>query len=106
MSEATCAVLTAIFPLVLLTVVLERRAIHVNIRKKTWFRVMTQVTVTASLIGLTLTVVGVQLHGLYWRLGWVAWLAFAAAFFGLGFNLLGTAASDEAREDSDAAPET
>lgn len=106
MSEATCAVLTAIFPLVLLTVVLERRAVHINIRRTKWFRVMTQVTVTASLIGLPLTVVGVQFHGLDWRLGWVAWLTFAAAFFGLGFNLLGAAASDEAREDGDAARET
>lgn len=103
MSEATCAVLTAIFPLVLLTVVLERRAIHLNIRKKKWFRTMTQITVAASLIGLVLTVVGVQLHGLDWRLAWVAWLASAAAIVGLAFNLLGTAASDEAREDRDAA---
>lgn len=37
MSEATCAVLTAIFPLVLLTVVLNRRSIHLNIRRKSRF---------------------------------------------------------------------
>lgn len=105
MSEATCAVLTAIFPLVLLTVVLERRAIHLKIRKKRWFRTMTQLTVTASLIGLVLTVIGVQLHGLDLPWSWFAWLAAAVAVFGLAFNLLGTAASDEAREDGEAAPE-
>ncbi|WP_442577133.1 hypothetical protein ACSBPH_08380 [Microbacterium sp. F51-2R] len=106
MSEATCAVLTAIFPLVLLTVVLERRTIHLNIRRAKWFRRTTMSTVAASLVGLPLTVVGVQLHGLDWNFAWIAWLVALVAFLGLAFNLIGAAASEEAREDGDAAPET
>jgi peptidoglycan biosynthesis protein MviN/MurJ (putative lipid II flippase) len=99
MTEATCAVLTAIFPLVLLTVVLERRAIHVNIRRREWFRKVTQVTIVSALAGLLLTVLGVQWHGLNVTLSFLAWAAFAVAVGGLTFNLLAAGASAEVEED-------
>lgn len=105
MSGDTCAVLTAVFPLVLLTVVLERRAIHVNIRRLPWFRWVTQAIVTASAIGLALTIVGVQLDGLGALIGVFAWVASAVATLGLPFTLLAALATAEEEEDdnSDAA---
>lgn len=103
MESATCGVLTAIFPIVLLTVVLERRAIHVNIRRRNWFRIATQLTLTASMVGLLTTVWGVQAGGLGPILGTLAWAAFLLAVGGLVFNLIATAASSELEEDDEAA---
>ena len=99
MSKETCAVLTAIFPIVLLTVVLERRAIHMNIRRLPWFRWVTQFIVGACAVGLPLTVLGVQFGGLKVVIGAIAWLACAIVVGGLPFTLLAALATAEADED-------
>lgn len=103
MSKDTCAVLTAIFPIALLTVVLERRAIHLNIRRQPWFRWATQFILAASAVGLVLTVLGVQLSGLKVLFGIVAWMTCAIVVIGLPLTLLAalaTAEMDEDRESS------
>lgn len=100
MSQDTCAVLTAIFPLVLLTVVLERRTIHIKIRRRQWFRRTVLATISASAIGLLLTVIGVQTDGLISILGLFAWIAFAVASGGLVFSLLASMATVELEEDT------
>lgn len=99
MSQDTCAVLTAIFPLVLLTVVLERRAIHIKIRRRQWFRQAVLATISASAVGLLLTVIGVQTGGLISVLGLFAWIAFGVAVGGLVFSLLALMATVELEED-------
>lgn len=99
MSKDTCAVLTAIFPIVLLTVVLERRAIHVNIRRQPWFRWATQLIVGACAVGLPLAVLGVQFEGLRVVLGAIAWLVCAVVVFGLPFTLLAALATSEMEDD-------
>lgn len=99
MSKDTCVVLTAIFPIVLLTVVLERRAIHLNIRRQGWFRWATQIIVLACALGLPLTVLGVQWDGLKLVLGLIAWLTCAVVVLGLPFTLLAALATAESEED-------
>lgn len=105
MTEATCAVLSAVYPLVLITVVLEQRSIHLEIRRRRWFRVVTFTIVAGSLVGLVLSVVGVQLHGLGVGPGVVNWLVGLIAVGGLGFLLLSVLATLQAEEDSEADPE-
>lgn len=102
-SKDTCAVLTAIFPVVLLTVVLERRAIHLSIRRQPWFRWATQIIVGACAIGLPLAVLGVQFGGLTVILGVIAWMACAVVALGLPFTLLAALATAEAEEDGQGA---
>lgn len=92
--------LTAIFPIVLLTVVLERRLIHVKIRRRPWFRIVTQVVIVAAVGGLLFTVFGVQLGGYGPVIGWLAWAAFLISIAGLTFNLIAATASAELEEDA------
>lgn len=103
MSKDTCAVLTAIFPLALLTVVLERRAIHLNIRRQLWFRWATQLILTASAVGLAVTVLGVQLGGLKVLIGVVAWISCTVVVVGLPLTLLAALATAEMDEDRNGA---
>lgn len=105
MTEATCAVLSAVYPLVLITVVLEQRSIHLSIRRRRWFRVITLAIVAGSLLGLGLSVVGVQLHGLGPVAGAANWLVGLIAVGGLGFLLLSVLATLQAEEDADTDPE-
>lgn len=107
MSKETCAVLAGVFPLVLLTAVLERRSIHLNIRRKVWFRWSTQAIVTSSALGLGLAIVGVQTNGLALLAGCVAWVGAATAVVGLLWTLLAALATAESDEDRDlSAPDT
>lgn len=103
MSKDTCAVLTAVFPIVLLTVVLERRAIHLNIRRQGWFRWTTQYIVGGCAVGLPLAVIGVQTNGLSLIWGALAWVGGAVAVLGLPFTLLAALATAEAEEDRESA---
>jgi hypothetical protein len=106
MSKDTCAVLTAVFPIALLTVVLERRSIHLNIRRQGWFRWATQTIVSACAIGLVLTIIGVQTNGLSTLGGAVAWVACGVAVIGLPLTLLAALATAEAEEDREPAAQS
>jgi len=100
MTEATCAVLTAVYPLVLITVVLEQRSIHLNIRRRAWFRKLTLVVVASSLVGLGASILGVQLHGMGADSAWLNWAAAVFALGGLTFLLLTVLATLQVEEDS------
>jgi hypothetical protein len=99
MSEATCAVLSAVSPLILITIVLEQRSVHLEIRRRTWFRRATLIVVIASLVGLALSVVGVQAGGLAPISANVNWVAGAVSLLGLGALLLAIIATLEDEED-------
>jgi cytochrome bd-type quinol oxidase subunit 2 len=99
MSEATCAVLSAVYPLILITIVLEQRSVHLEIRRRTWFRRATLMVVVASLAGLALSVVGVQTGGLAPLFAAVNWVAGAVSLLGLGALLLAIIATLEDEED-------
>lgn len=99
MSEATCAVLSAVHPLILITIVLEQRSVHLEIRRRTWFRRATLAVVLASLVGLALSVVGVQSGGLAPVFATVNWVAGTVSLLGLGVLLLAIIATLEDEED-------
>ncbi|GAA1791006.1 hypothetical protein [Agromyces lapidis] len=101
MTEATCAVLSAVYPLVLITVVLEQRSIDLGIRRRRWFRAVTFTIVAGALVGLGLSVIGVQLHGLGPVAGVANWLVGLIAVGGLGFLLLSVLATLQAEEDAE-----
>ena len=100
MTEATCAVLTAVYPLVLITVVLEQRSVHLGLRRRSWFRRFTIAVVTSSIVGLCASLIGVQLHGMGVDSAWLNWAAAFVAIFGLGFLLLAVLATLESEEDA------
>ena len=97
--------LAAVYPLILITVVLEQRSVHLDIRRRTWFRRATFAVVVASLVGLVLSVVGVQSAGLAPAYAWANWTAGAVSVLGLGALLLAILATLEDEEDTAAAEE-
>lgn len=99
MNASTCSALSAVFPLILITVVLERSRISIKIRRTRWFRRLVLTTVAASLIGTVVAVVGVQLRGLGLVAGSVAWVILIVALVGLGAMALMIVATDEVEED-------
>lgn len=102
MNSATCTALSAVFPLILITVVLERPRVSVKIRRTRWFRRLMLTTFAASLIGTALSVIGVQLDGFGLLAGTVLWLVLGVALTGLGAAALMIVATDEVEEDATA----
>lgn len=100
MSQATCAVLSAIFPLVLATGVLERRDPHIKIRRHRFFRRVFLGTFGAALCGTVYAVIGVQFGGFTPVAAIVMWILFGAAVCGLAVTLLASVATAEIQEDS------
>jgi hypothetical protein len=96
----TCAALSAVSPLILITVMLERARISGKIRRMAWFRHVVVVTVAVSLIGTALSVVGAQLRGFELVAGMLAWAALAVAIVGLGATALMIVATDEVVKDT------
>jgi len=99
MNAATCSALTAVFPLILITVVLERPRVSIKIRRKPWFRRLVLPTIATSLIGTGLSAVGVQVDGYAPFVAVFAWCTFAFALGGLGTIALMIVATDEVEED-------
>lgn len=99
MSGETCAVLTAVFPLILLAFLAERRSLRLKVRRNRFFRGVAEYTVFVALSGLIFSVVGTQLNGLNSLAAVLAWTQFAVTMAGLfvlaGFHI----ASAEVDED-------
>lgn len=100
MSEATCAVLSAIFPLVLVAGVLERRVPHIKIRRHRFFRNVFLGMFTAALCGTVYAVIGVEVGGFTSVNAIFVWTLFAIAIGGLATTLLASVATAEIEEDS------
>lgn len=106
MTQATCAALAAIFPIILLTVAIEGRLVTAVARRKRFYRFTVFAGLFGGLWGLILTVAGVQGGGLGAVPSFFAWLASAVAGIGLTFLLMLIMASDEVElEEIDAVPE-
>ena len=103
MNADTCAVLASIFPVVLLTIVLERRGVHLNLRGKPLFRYVALLGAAFSLAGLATSVIGVQLGGLDPLAGWATWLFAGISFVALAVNILGILATGENEDDEEMA---
>lgn len=72
---------------------------HLKLRRRAWFRRFTIAIVSASIIGLLLSIIGVQLHGLEPIVAVLNWLAALVAIGGLGFLPLAVLATLENEED-------
>jgi hypothetical protein len=100
-NQETCAVLTAVFPIVMLTVAVERRSVHVKIGRLKWFRKLSVVAVASSFAGLLLVLAGVQTDGLEnLLLAITAWLLTIVSVGVLTVVLISVLATAEVDEDS------
>jgi high-affinity Fe2+/Pb2+ permease len=99
MNADTCAVLAGVFPLTLITVVLEIRAVSINLRTRKWFRNSVVVGMAFSLIGLVLAVVGVAIGGYSAIQSLFLWGAFGIAMIALALTVMGIVATSENEDD-------
>jgi hypothetical protein len=99
-TENTCAILSAVFPLIALTVTFQRRDMHIKIRRFRWAQRLGLWSTFASLAGLIMAVIGVQTHGLNVGASCVMWGLCILAVAGLAFTFLGAIATFENEEDA------
>jgi len=99
MSADTCAVLAGVFPLILITNVLESRSVHKRIRRRPFFRKSRVWGVSTSLTGLVFAVVGVNLGGYSGSASLPLWLLFGAAMVCMAMTVLGLLATSENEDD-------
>ncbi|SFN65851.1 hypothetical protein SAMN05216219_1537 [Mycetocola miduiensis] len=96
--------LTAVFPIVMLTVAVERRSIDLKIRRLRWFRFLSVAALVSSFVGLGLVLLGVEHSGLGALWGSVAWLCAGASVGVLTATLIAVLATAEVEEDREEAP--
>jgi heme exporter protein D len=98
MSQATCIALSAVFPLLLVTMAIEHRRVIRDVRRhQRVFNWIVESGMLAALVGLVVTVVGVETDGIDHILGFTGWAAFAWSVFVLFGYLLWIVLQD--RED-------
>jgi ABC-type Na+ efflux pump permease subunit len=100
MNAAVCGALTAVFPLILLALLVERRNLNPKLRRVRMFRKTAQAAVTSSLIGTVLAVIGLQFGGFPWPQAIFIWCFFVVAIFGLGLMAIMLVATHEIEEDA------
>jgi hypothetical protein len=100
MNAATCAVLAGVFPLILIAIVADRRGIHLELRRRIWYRRAVVGTITACLLGLGYAVVGVQIEGFEGSAATLLWILFGAALGAFAMSVLLTVATQENEEDA------
>jgi hypothetical protein len=99
MNAATCAVLTGVFPLILIAIVADRRGIHLALRRRGWYRQSFVSTVGACLFGLVYSVIGVQSEGFSAPVGAVLWTLFLFALLAFAMSVMLNIATQENEED-------
>ncbi|WP_148061414.1 hypothetical protein [Frigoribacterium sp. PhB160] len=104
MTSSTCATLAGVFPVLLLTVILEARNVHLGIRARSLFVYVMSAALGFGFFGLILAVLGVQLDGLRApALAVFAWMCFVGIVLTAALFLLFLAASFDAEADEAAA---
>ncbi len=99
MSEATCAVLAAVFPLYMVTAILERRATNMGIRRRKFYRWISFLSVSFAAIGTVYAVIGVGAGGFSVGHAFVLWLLFYVSSLGVVLAVVGSLATAELEED-------
>lgn len=99
MNADTCQVLATVLPLVIVTLVIERRALRMKVRRQRWFRHGILVLLETSVIGLGFVVGGTQTGGLEGVWGIFSWILSATSLAGLAVITLLSMASTEVDED-------
>lgn len=84
MSKDVCIALTAVFPLILIIVLLDGRHVRGTFRKKKVYDWTVAGGATCGVFGLILSVIGVQTEGLAAGLDILNWVFFAASAAALG----------------------
>lgn len=106
MNSETCQLLATVLPLVMVTLVVERRSMRMQLRRRTWFRNGMLGVFSASLVGLGLVVAGTQAAGLSGAWSVIAWMLCSVSIVGLGVVILASMASTEVDEDEATGLET
>lgn len=88
----------------MLTVVVERRMIGLNIRRLKWFRRVMLSSFITAVTGLGLSIVGVQLKGLNGAAAIIVWFLAVVSIGGLAFMLTASMATTEIEEDGHRPP--
>lgn len=99
MTENTCIALSAVFPLVALTVTMQKRDMHMKIRRLWIMRKLSLWSSMAAVFGLGFAVVGVELHGLDVIASFVVWVCAVVCGAGLALTLMALLATLENEED-------
>jgi cytochrome bd-type quinol oxidase subunit 2 len=99
MNASTCAVLTGVFPLILIAIVADRRGIHLALRRRKWYRQSVVTTIGACLAGIAYSVIGVQIEGFSEPAGAVLWVLFFFALLAFAMSVMLTIATQENEED-------
>lgn len=99
MSAETCQALASVLPLVIVTLVIERRAMRIKIRRQRWFRYGILAVLEISAISLGFVIGGTQAGGLTGGWAVVSWLLAITSLGGLALITLLSVASTEVDED-------
>ena len=102
MNAATCAVLAGVFPLTLLTVVLEVRGVHFRLRSRRWFQRTIVLGMAFSLVGLVLAVIGVAIDGYSGPHSVWLWGMFGGSIIALATTVMGIVATAENEDEKKA----
>jgi hypothetical protein len=103
-TSSTCATLAGVFPVLLLTVILEGRNVNTGIRARGWFVYVLSAALGFGFLGLVLAVLGVEADGLSFPAFVVlAWMSFAGIILTAFVFLLFLAASFEVETEKEVA---
>ncbi|MHC2999547.1 hypothetical protein [Microbacterium sp. HJ5] len=96
--------LSAVFPLLMVTIAIEhRRVIRAIVRGQRIFDNLIEITMGAALVGLVISVIGVQLGELATAFAVVVWICFGVGLFGVFFILIGSVSVDRDEHDKEVA---
>ena len=99
MNADTCAVLANVFPLILITVVLEVRSVAFKLRSRKWFQQIAAIGMTLSLTGLVFSVIGVAVNGFSGLFAVWIWVVFAGATAALMMIAMGILMTGELEDE-------
>ena len=91
--------LAGVYPLILVVLVLERQRVALKLRRTRFFRVVLEGGVACALIGLVLSIVGVQIKGYPTVLSMPAWVVFGAGVVALALHSLMILAAHEISDE-------
>ncbi|QMU96912.1 hypothetical protein FVO59_06510 [Microbacterium esteraromaticum] len=99
MNSDTCQLVATVLPLVMVTLVVERRSMRIKLRRRLWFRRGMLFLFSCSFLGLGFTIWGTQVGGLEGFPALAAWILSGASTVGLALLILMSMASTEVDED-------
>lgn len=102
MTKDTCMALSAVFPLILVTMAIEhRRALRFVQRREGFFQWIVERSTMGALAGLVMTVIGVQTNGLAMPFTVLAWFLFGFGVLGLTLVLVAIVEQDRADREAE-----